>query len=140
MKNCYIVLTGSYLYQSYLLYFIGVLASHENKQSKFLCDSKHPVNDQKSGQKNTWKKSYFLGENCDGKNGHRMKLPVKTAPRYNNMYYYMKMCKKMELFIAITIQPLNAPLYKNAMTLVLILLWNWYSRYYGYFNPSENYS
>ena len=26
--------------------------------------------------------SYFLGENCDGKNGHRMKLPVKTAPRY----------------------------------------------------------
>ena len=24
--------------------------------------------------------SYFLGENCDGKNGHRMKLPVKTAP------------------------------------------------------------
>ena len=26
--------------------------------------------------------SYFLGENFDGKNGHRMKLPVKTAPRY----------------------------------------------------------
>ena len=28
------------------------------------------------------KKSYFLEKNCDGQNGHSMKLPVKTAPHY----------------------------------------------------------
>ena len=40
------------------------------------------VNDQKSGQKYTCKMAYFLRETSDGKNGHRMKLPVKTATRY----------------------------------------------------------
>ena len=34
----------------------------------------------KTSRKYTKKKSYFLGKNCDGQNGHRMKLPVKTSP------------------------------------------------------------
>ena len=37
----------------------------------------------KTSRKYTKKKSYFLGKNCDGQNGHRMKLPVKMAPRYS---------------------------------------------------------
>ena len=70
----------------------------------------------KSPAENTPRKSRIsYGKNCDGQNGHRMKLPVKLAPRY-----ILPQLSKKKISIFFSLKPYQ--IYTNSTKLLPIAI------------------